>query len=107
MVLGILGIMTGTVRHRHSRAGRRRVPYGQNYGSDLTSSWLIFSERGSQIGGPANQQARNSAGLGRGEHFVGMAVDLHVAPYPHDAAIAPDQNRCAKNTLEGSAIHGF
>jgi hypothetical protein len=28
MVLGVLGILTGTVRHRHSRAGRRQVPYG-------------------------------------------------------------------------------
>ena len=44
MVLRVLGIMTGTVRHRHSRAGRTRVPYGQIYGADLTFSWLIFSE---------------------------------------------------------------
>jgi hypothetical protein len=28
MMLRILGMMTGTVRHRHSRAGRRGVPYG-------------------------------------------------------------------------------
>ena len=42
MMLGILGMMTGTVRHRHSRAGRRGVPYGQICGGDLTFSWLIF-----------------------------------------------------------------
>jgi hypothetical protein len=28
MVLRVLGIMTGTERHRHSRAGRKRGPYG-------------------------------------------------------------------------------
>src|ERR1700687_797656 len=28
MVVRVLGIMTGTVRHQHSRAGRRSVPYG-------------------------------------------------------------------------------
>jgi hypothetical protein len=41
----MLGMMTGTVRHRHSRAGRRCIPYGPICGDDLTSSWLIFRER--------------------------------------------------------------
>ena len=44
MVLGVLGIMTGTVRHRHSRAVPTGDPAGQARARDLTVSWLIFSE---------------------------------------------------------------
>src|ERR1019366_9010290 len=36
-----------------------------------------------------------------------MAIDLHIAPDPLDPAIRADQNRCAKNAMEGLAIHGF
>ena len=36
-----------------------------------------------------------------------MAVDLHIAPDPGDLAVGPDQNRGAKNSQEGLAIHGF
>ena len=32
VVLRILGMMARTIRHRHSRAGRKRVPYGQSAG---------------------------------------------------------------------------
>jgi hypothetical protein len=39
----ILGTMTGTVRHQHSRAGRIGS-FGPNRESNLTSLWLIFRE---------------------------------------------------------------
>src|ERR1700692_3342048 len=45
--------------------------------------------------------------MGRCEHLIGMAVDLHIAPDLDDAAVGPDQNRRTKYALEGSAIHGF
>ncbi len=32
VTVGVLGIMTGTVRHRHSRAGRTSSPYGHTRG---------------------------------------------------------------------------
>src|SRR6266403_3742207 len=41
------------------------------------------------------------------KHLVGMAIDLHIAPDLYDLAVWADQNRCAKNALEGPAIHGF
>jgi len=44
MVLGVLGILTGTVRHRHSRAVPTGDRDGQARARDLTVSWLIFSE---------------------------------------------------------------
>jgi len=36
-----------------------------------------------------------------------MAFNPHVAPDFEDFAVSPDQNRGAKNALEGSAIHRF
>src|ERR1700756_1853420 len=56
MVVRVLGIVTGTVRHQHSRAGRTRIPYGLISGADLTFSWLIFSEWN-----PSNQDACTAA----------------------------------------------
>jgi hypothetical protein len=44
VLLLVLGMMTGTVRHRHSRAGRTEVPYGSFCAADLTLSWLIFGK---------------------------------------------------------------
>src|SRR5665213_33340 len=38
----ILGLMTGTIRHRHSRADRTTAPYGSIGGGNLTCAWLIF-----------------------------------------------------------------
>src|SRR6478672_10632091 len=43
----------------------------------------------------------------RCKHLVSMAVDLHIAPDLCDPAVCADQNRRAKNSLEGPAIHGF
>src|SRR3979490_139770 len=45
--------------------------------------------------------------LDGGEHGIGMAIDLDMAPAPGDSAIRTDQNHCAKNAMEGPAIHGF
>jgi hypothetical protein len=44
VLLLVLGMMTGTVRHRHSRAGRTEVPYGSFCEPDLTLTWLIFGK---------------------------------------------------------------
>src|SRR5258708_15450454 len=43
----------------------------------------------------------------RCKHLVSMAIDLHIAPDLCDPAVCADQNRRAKNPLEGPAIHGF
>jgi hypothetical protein len=44
VLLLVLGMMTGTMRHRHSRAGRTEIPYGSFCEADLTLSWLIFGK---------------------------------------------------------------
>ena len=41
------------------------------------------------------------------EYLVGMTVDLDVVPDLENFSIRTDQNRCAKNSKEGSAIHRF
>src|SRR5260370_3555449 len=41
------------------------------------------------------------------KHLVRMAINPHIAPDSDDRAIGADQNRCAKNAMEGLAIHGF
>src|ERR1700744_613896 len=51
--------------------------------------------------------ARRSCRLSCGENVVGMSVDLHTAPDFKDLAVYADQNRGAKDALEGPAIHGF
>src|ERR1700759_3560583 len=45
VVLGVLGMMTGTMRHRHSRAGRINGSVRPNCASNLGPSWLIFRQR--------------------------------------------------------------
>src|SRR6187455_555422 len=53
----VVGIrVTGTVRHRHSRAGREGSSVRRNLRADLTLSWLIF-----QKGDWSNQMARTAA----------------------------------------------
>src|SRR5450631_3811676 len=99
VVLGVLGIMTGTVRHQYSRAGRTQLPYGRICGTDLTFSWLIFSE--------CNRSIRRLQRPDGGKYVVGVAVDFHMAPDADDPAILADQHGGAKNALEGPAIHGF
>src|SRR5262249_42654506 len=44
MMLGVLGIMARTMRHRHSRAGRMQSSVRPNCGTDLTFTWLIFCQ---------------------------------------------------------------
>src|SRR5258708_25884240 len=36
-----------------------------------------------------------------------MPVSPHIAPDPDHPAVGADQNRCAKNALEGPTVHGF
>ena len=43
-------------------------------------------------------------GTGGRKHVIGMAVDLHIAPYPGDPAVGADQNRGAKDAL-GRSCH--
>src|ERR1700722_5196449 len=88
--------MTRTIRHRHSRAGRTRVPYGQNDGGDLTLLWLIF-----------RKERQKSEAACRRKHLIGVAIDLYIAPDLQDPAIGADQHRRTNNALEGPAIHRF
>src|ERR1700742_4002560 len=97
MMFRNLGILTRTIRHRHSRAGRKTASVRLNLRGDLTLSWLIFGEWNlSKL-----HRLRSS------EHLVGVAVHLHVAPDPCDHAALINQNRCTKNSEERLAIHGF
>src|ERR1700742_1145005 len=85
MALRNLGILTRTIRHRHSRAGRKTASVRLNLRGDLTLSWLIFGERN-----PSKLQR-----LCRSQHLVGMAVDLHIAPDSSDFTAFVDQKCCA------------
>src|ERR1051325_3224692 len=67
-----------------------------NLRRDLTPSWLIFGEQNPRSQCP-----------GRGQHLVGVAIDLHIAPQSGNPAVAINQNRCAKNAEEGLAVHRF
>ncbi len=74
MVLRILGILARTVRHRHSRAGRRQVSVRPKLRGDLSRSWLIFREC----------RTRDLPGIlqvpGGGQHLVGMPIHFDIAP---------------------------
>src|SRR5580704_3858683 len=48
-----------------------------------------------------------SGAMGLGQHLIGMAVDLDVAPDPQHPAIGVDQNRGPRYSKEGPAIHRF
>src|SRR5438094_764816 len=59
--------------------------------------------------GPGRDAARapNSQRARGGEHLLGMARDLYVAPNARDPAVGADQKRGAKNSHELLAIHRF
>src|SRR5260370_15162192 len=46
-------------------------------------------------------------GADGGKHLIGVAINPYIAQDSEDPAISADQNRCAKNAMEGLTIHGF
>ncbi len=97
VLLLVVGMMTGTVRHRHSRAGRTGVPYGSFLRGRFDPLMVNFWE----------MEPGNLDRLHGGQNLVGVAIDPDIAPDFGDLAIGTDQNSRAKNPEEGPAIHGF
>src|SRR6185437_14230798 len=61
--------------------------------------------RGLTTADQAGAKLKPSSGLGRRKYGVGVAIDLHMAPDPRNAAVSADQYRCPDNAEKGLAIH--
>ena len=80
-------MMTGTMRHRHSRAGRRQFRTATIAGADFDPVMVNFQEMGTgAIALRQGDQALGGASLLRApgglQYLVGMAVDPDIAPNP-------------------------
>src|SRR6202011_2848940 len=91
MVLGVLGIMTRTMRHRHSRAGRINGSVRLKLREQSGAVMVNFSR---------TEPVRDLKRASCLKHLIGMAVDADMSPYFRDPAVPSDQNRGANDPQE-------